>query len=75
MSVIKKYKVIIQEDECAPDAHKEFNRGFEEKFGRTLKSVVECIVPIDLGDTFVYLWGDFRISNEIGFWKVEELEQ
>jgi hypothetical protein len=75
MSVIKKYKVIIQEDECAPDAKQIFKQEFEEYFGITLEFFTSGRVPVDLGDTFVYLWGDFKISNEIGIWKVEELGQ
>jgi hypothetical protein len=74
MSVISKYRTIIQQDDCAPDAGQQFEKEFSELFGRTISSITDCIVPVDLGDTFVYLWGNFRISNEIGVWKVESVE-
>lgn len=69
------FKTIIQQDECAPDSNQYFNEEFLKHFGVSLEKFLEGIVPLDLGDTLIYLKGDYKISNEIGFWKVEELEK
>jgi hypothetical protein len=76
-AVIKKYKVIVQEDDCLHSSERRevFNREFSKHFGISINEFIKGFVPIDLGDTYVYLIGKYRISNEIGLWKVEELEE
>jgi hypothetical protein len=69
------FKTILQQDECADNSGQYFNEQFLKHFGVSLSKFIEGIVPIDLGDTYIYLKGDYKISNEVGFWRVEELEK
>lgn len=77
MPIIKKYKTIIQQDDCMSkkDSSELFNKEFTEHFGMTVEEVTKPIIPIDAGDTFIYLFGDYKILNEIGLWRVDKLQE
>lgn len=74
MNKFKKYKIILQQDDCAPDSREIFDREFIEYLGVPLEFFTNSRVPIDNGDTFIYLYGDYRIINETNIWRVEQLQ-
>lgn len=72
---LKTFKIVLQQDDCAPDSSNQFHTEFIKRFGVPLRTFIEGVLPIDLGDTYIYLKDDYKISNEVGYWRVEELEK
>lgn len=75
-----KYKLLLKQDECAPDSLKHFTIEFYNLMGKWISDFTYKISPEDLGDTLVYKFehkieglekSEYKLSNEIGFWKLE----
>ena len=62
----KKYKIILQEDDCAPDAFEYFEKEFKKKVGMDVKQFKQKAKMIDNDDTIIYELDNFRLKNEIG---------
>lgn len=72
---IRVFKTLFEQDDRADRNGNYFKEQFLKHFGVTKEVFLQGVIPIDLGDTFIYLKDDYKISCEIGFWKVEQLEK
>lgn len=70
-----KYIILLQEDDCAPDARAYFKNELLEKFGETIEGFKEKSRSTqDIGDTFIYRYNQYELVDEIGVYCYRKIQ-